>query len=137
MKSSSLRKIGNIKLLVAALAQGSMGPRQVAVLLRVSHTAARNYLDELEQVGVAHADPERRTYLRLDPDPAVVQRILASLAESVTQQRVALRSSIARHCVDPGDRFLHVLADDIRFPLELHCLPARRDPLVVALFGAL
>jgi hypothetical protein len=37
--------------------------------------------------------------------------------------------------VDPGTQFLHVLADDVRFPLVLDTLPVRRDPLVAALFG--
>jgi hypothetical protein len=135
MKPSSLRRIDNLRRLVAALAHGRMSPAAVAALLQVSHRAARNYLDELERAGVAQCDPDRRTCLRLRPDPVLTQRFLASLAEPA-KQHLALRRSQSRHNANPGERFLHVLADDVRFPLVLSQHPARRDPLVAALFGA-
>jgi hypothetical protein len=130
-----MRKADNMRRLVAALAQGSMRPEAVAALLEISYTAARNYLDTLAQAGVAEYDPQRRGYLRLLPDTALVERFLDTLDDSVARHRVSLRRSPSRHCVDPGTQFLHVLADDVRFPLVLDTLPVRRDPLVAALFG--
>lgn len=136
MSAASLRRIDNIRRLVLALADDAMGPADVARLLQVSDRAARNYLEVLELAGVGQADPSRRCHLRLHRDPAVVDAYLASLAEPSARQPLSLRRSVARHCTDPGDRFLHVLADDTRFPLDLHRRPAGRDPLVAALFGA-
>jgi hypothetical protein len=135
MTSSSLRRTSNIRRLVAALARHSLGPAEAAQLLQVSRTAARNYLAILEQAGIADVDPARRSRLRLNPDPSVVQLYLDALTENAAPQRVALRRSPSRHCVDPGERFLHVLRDDVRFPLDLSRRPAGRDPLVAALFG--
>jgi hypothetical protein len=107
----------------------------VAELLEISHSAARNYLDTLAQAGVAEYDRQRRGYLRLLPDTALVERFMDTLDDSVIRRRVSLRRSPSRHCVDPGTQFLHVLADDVRFPLVLDSRPVRRDPLVAALFG--
>jgi hypothetical protein len=129
-----LRRAENIRRLVAALAQGNMGPSAVAELLQVSPTSARNYLEGLAQAGVGDYDPQRRGQLRLHPDTALVERFLATLDDSAAR-RISLRRSPSRHCVNPGQHFLHVLADDVRFPLVLDQFPVRRDPLVAALFG--
>jgi DNA-binding transcriptional ArsR family regulator len=91
MKPSSLRRIENLRRLVRALGQGGMGPGEVRQLLDVSHTAARTYLDELEQAGIAAYERACRSRLRLLPDETAVRRYLAALAEGVTRPRVALR----------------------------------------------
>jgi hypothetical protein len=135
LTSSSLRRVENVRRLVAALAQGDMRSADVAQLLRISPSAARNYLEGLVEAGVACHDPQRRRYLRIHPDAALVQRFLAALDEGSDGRRISLRRSPSRHCVDPGAQFLHVLADDVRFPLVLDHFPVRRDPLVAALFG--
>jgi uncharacterized protein YgbK (DUF1537 family) len=122
--------------LIAALTQGSMGPVAVADLLQISQTAARNYLEDLASAGVVECDTCRNTHFRLHRDAAAGQRFLTSLSNNASQRRVSLRRSPSRHCVNPGVQFLHVLADDVSFPLMLNRLPARRDPLVAALFGA-
>lgn len=135
MRSSSLRRIENMQCLIGALAEHSMGYREVAVLLGISDSAARNYLRDLELAGVADPDAGRRTKLRQHPDPAVLEGFLSAQAQSSDQQKVSLRRSTARHCTNPGKEFLHVLADDVRFPLVRHRHRAWRDPLVAALFG--
>lgn len=135
MNVRSSRRIANIRHLLAALAHGSMGPGGVADLLGISHTAARNYLETLVQNGVAVHDPVQRTHVCLRPDQLVRQRFLDELEQGAAR-RVALRRSLTRHCLDPGQSFLHVLADDAGFPLEMRRQPPRRDPLVAALFGA-
>jgi hypothetical protein len=136
MKSASSRRIDNLYRLVAALDQRSMAPRAVMELLHLSRSAARDYLHELEQAGMAYHDPDRHTVLRSNPDPQVRERFFGELVERLEQPQVALRRSASRHCTNSSGRFLHVLADDVRFPLVLHRDPVGRDPLVVALFGA-
>jgi hypothetical protein len=135
MKKCILDKIANIRRLVAALANGSMHPSTAATLLDVSHSAARNYLEALVQGGAALHDPCRRTHVCINPDHFAVQRYLDTLEEHRTQRRVSLCRSSSRHCINPGKSFLHVLPDDVKFPLIVSSQPAARDPLVAALFG--
>lgn len=129
-------RIDKLHRLVAALEQRSMGPGAVMELLQVSYSAARNYLNELAQAGIAEPAPERHTVMRLHPDLQARERFFAGLSERLGQARVSLRRSTSRHCMNSSGRFLHVLADDVTFPLVLHRDPVRRDPLVAALFGA-
>jgi hypothetical protein len=136
LKPASSQRIDKLRRLVAALEQRSMGPDAVMDLLQVSYSAARNYLSELAQAGIADPDPERHTVMRLHPDLQVRERFLAALSERLGQARVSLRRSPSRHCMDSSGSYLHVLADDASFPLVLHQDPVRRDPLVAALFGA-
>jgi hypothetical protein len=93
-------------------------------------------METLVEAGAASHHPDRRSHVRLHPDRLVVERFLDSLVEEGGEQRVTLRRSPSRHCVNPGKSYLHVLADDVRFPLVLAHPSARRDPLVAALFGA-
>jgi predicted transcriptional regulator len=136
MNQRSLRRIANIRKILAALAHGSIGPAATADLLGVSPSAARNYLDALVQDGVALPDRGRKTNVVLHPDQATVRRFLENQEVRGGERRITLRRSLSRHCVNPGASFVHVLADDVRFPLTLGCQPATRDPLVAALFGA-
>lgn len=112
-----------------------MGPAAVARMLAISYSTARNYLNELEWAGVGVYDTEHATELRLEPAPEHVDRFLASLTDDTVWQRVSLRRSVSRHSASTSEYFLHVLADDVRFPLARYRGPARRDPLVAALFG--
>lgn len=136
MKPASLRKIENMHRLVAAFDQRDMGPNAVMDLLKISYSAARNYLSELEQAGMLSPDPVQRSLLRISPDPSVRLRYFAALTEKTERAQVSLRRSATRHCTNSTGRFLHVLADDTAFSLVLHRVPAQRDPLVAALFGA-
>lgn len=135
MAMYSVRKISRIRQLVSALEAGAMGPAAAAELLDISYSAARNYMETLVAAGAATTHPDRRTHVRLYPDRAVVKRFLDSLVAEGEEQRITRRRSCSRHCVSPGKSYLHVLADDVRFPLVLVQTPARRDPLVAALFG--
>lgn len=136
VKSASLRKIENMHRLVAALDQRDMGPNAVMELLKISYSAARNYLSELEQAGIVSPDPVRRSLLRISSDPSARLRYFAALTERAEGAQVSLRRSATRHCTNSTGRFLHVLADDVGFSLVLHRVPVQRDPLVAALFGA-
>jgi hypothetical protein len=107
MKQCSLRRIANIRRFLAALVRG----------------------------GAASYDHDRKTHVCLHPDPAAVQRFLDTLDEQRTEHRLTLRRSPSRHCMNPGKSFLHVLADDVKFPLIVTRHPARRDTLVAAFFG--
>jgi hypothetical protein len=136
MAMYSLRKISKIRQLVSALEAGAMGPAAAAELLDISYSTTQNYLEMLVEAGAVTHHQERRSHVRLHHDWTVVKRFLDSLEEEGEEHRVTLRRSPSRHCVNPGKSYLHVLADDVRFPLMLAQLPARRDPLVAALFGA-
>ena len=138
MKPSSQRRIDNFRLLIARLAEGSMDPHAVTLLLSVSHKAARNYLHELVEAGVARPDTGRpeKTFVRLHAERDVSERFLDELVTSASAERISVRRSAKRHDSHIGSCFVHVLRDDVSFPLTMHRLPVRRDPLVAALFGS-
>lgn len=134
MKPSSLRRIANFRTVIAALSERSMDPAAVAQLLTVSHTAGRNYLHELVEAGVAVT--ALKTHVRLHDDADAVERFIAGLTEDASAERITVRRSPRLSDSHAGKRFFHVLADDVSFPLMVHRMPVRRDPLVAALFGA-
>lgn len=122
MRRSSYRRHANFRKLVAELALRDIGCAGVTLLLDCSISAARNYIAELVDAGVLASHPVRqqagcidRTLYCRTADPLVVRAFLAALA---SPQDAGHRWPVAH--VSPG-------ADD---------LPARRDPLVAALFGA-
>lgn len=106
-RTSSLRRIDKLRRLVAALAEGPLGPSAAAQLLEVSDRAARLYLDDLAAAGVGVYARGWRCMLHLHPDPAVVDAYLAhaGAAGEGAGQPCARRKALAR------------------------------DPLVAALFG--
>ncbi|WP_426193447.1 hypothetical protein [Massilia sp. DWR3-1-1] len=113
---SSARRIDKLGALVAAFAARDLGNAGVALLLECSLTAARNYLAELLDAGVIDAHPVRqaagcldRTLYRRSADPLAAGVFLAALT----------RADCVAGC-SPG----------------AGSAPARRDPLVAALFGA-
>lgn len=79
MNTSSIRRIENLRRLVAALADRSMGPNDVVGLLGVADRAARNYMNELKLAGIGRADPKQPGHLRLNADPYAVQGFLEEL----------------------------------------------------------
>lgn len=105
MNTASIRRIENLRRLVAALADRSMGPDDVVGLLGVADRAARNYMNELKLAGVGRADPTQRGHLRLNADPSAIRDFLEALGAD---------GSVCARRKPPG---------------------ARRDPLVSALFG--
>ncbi|WP_119810054.1 hypothetical protein [Massilia cavernae] len=114
-RPSSVRRISNLRALVEEFGKRDLGCAAAALFLSCSFSSARNYIVELLDAGVLAAHPVRqgagcldRTLYQLTADRLARQRFLATLAES----------DDAGFSFGPGDR------------------PARRDPLVAALFGA-
>jgi hypothetical protein len=115
-RPSSARRIDKLRALVAAFGARDIGNAGVALLLDCSLTAARNYLAELLDAGVIDAHPVRqaagcldRTLYRRSADPLAAGAFLATLVSA---------DCVAGLSAGAGSA------------------PARRDPLVAALFGA-
>ncbi|MDL2354074.1 MAG: hypothetical protein QFF03_02325 [Pseudomonadota bacterium] len=133
LRPSSARRLVNLRSLVAAFAGRDIGRSGVAALLGCSLSASRNYLAELLDAGVVHSQPVRqsdgggdRIQYRLSADPRAVRDFLASLAvpDGAADCRAADPARIQR------------MWRDADFFLAAGHAPARRDPLVAALFGA-
>lgn len=142
LRPSSARRLGNLRALVAEFAGRDIGYAGVAVFLGCSLTAARNYVGELLDAGVIASLPVRqaagcvdRTLYRGSADPLVVHAFLAALARSHTAAMPAWRDTAEAEAPPDAERIHRTwLAADFSFGAGRS--PARRDPLVAALFGA-
>ena len=142
LRPSSARRLGNLRALVAEFAGRDVGHAGVAMLLGCSLTAARNYVAELVDAGVIASLPVRqaagcvdRTLYRGSADPLVVHAFLAALARSHAAGIPAWRGTAVLEAPPDFERIHRTwLAADFSFGAG-HS-PARRDPLVAALFGA-
>jgi hypothetical protein len=125
LRASSTQRVVNLRKLVEELSRQDLSRVAAAAQLGCSISASRNYLIELMDAGVVSLDPLRKRrecpLYQLNPDSFVVQDFLAGLDE--TQQPAA--SNPARQVWRSAD-----------FLLRPGTPPARRDPLVAALFGA-
>jgi hypothetical protein len=135
-RPSSARRLGNMRALVAELAARDIGCAGVAVFLGCSSTTARSYLAELLDAGLVSVLPASqgqsrvvRTLYRRTADPLAVHRFLAALAGP----QEAAEHAEAQTRPDAERIHRKWLAADA----SLHAghAPARRDPLVAALFG--
>lgn len=113
-RPSSVRRICNLRALVEEFGERDIGCAAAALFLSCSLTSARNYVSELLDAGVVASHPVRqgagcldRTLYQLTTDRLVLRRFLEGLAE--------FEGADSFGAGDP---------------------PARRDPLVAALFGA-
>ena len=130
LRPASARRIGNLRALVVEFTARDIGNAGVALLLGCSLTAARNYVAELLDAAVIVAHPVRqaaggldRTLYSRSADPLTVADFLAALAR---RQRAADLQACGSWCSE-------VDVDVVR---RAASTPARRDPLVAALFGA-
>jgi hypothetical protein len=138
LRPSSARRLGHLRGLVAEFADRDIGQKGVALVLGCSQTAARNYLAELVDAGVVAAHPvrqaagcmDRRLY-RITADPLAVHRYLAALARSHRRSAERDDAAVSAPVPDGARIYRSWLAADFS-PGR----PARRDPLVAALFGA-
>lgn len=122
---SSVRRLANFRVLVAEFAVRQMGCAAVAEVLHCSSSAARNYLHELLDGGIVTRHPIDRTVYCQNSDPLVAHEFLAALARLGQGKRTALPT-----------RRVHSLWNDAIVCCSSADQPARRDPLVAALFGA-
>ena len=144
LRPSSARRIGKLRALVAEFAGRDIGYAGVALFLGCSLTAARNYVTELLDAGVIDPHPVRqaagcldRTLYRRTADPLVVHEFLAALAGTHRAAGMPACCGTAVREAPPPDaasiRRTWCVAD---FSRGAGNAPARRDPLVAALFGA-
>lgn len=135
LRPSSARRIRNLRALVAEFARRDLGYSGTALLLGCSLSSARNYIFELLDAEVIVAHPFRppaggidRIHYQLSTDRRTVRAFVAALAESdgAATQGDAMQADRRR---DSGG------VDNFNFGRSLPDAPARRDPLVAALFG--
>jgi hypothetical protein len=140
MRPSSARRLCIMRALVAELAGRDIGHAGVALFLGCSLSAARNYVSELLDAGVVAAHPARkdagcmdRKLYRLTVDPLAVHKYLAALARSNGGRGVAGWGEGEAEDTIPDVERIRRSWSVADFSLGA---PARRDPLVAALFGA-
>lgn len=129
-----------MRALVAEFAARDIGYAGAALLLDCSLTTARNYIAELLDAGLVFSLPGRpgrpggsgveRTLYRRTADPLAVHRFLAALAGSQQAANNAAPQTL------PDAERIHRTWRAAGFSLGAGHAPARRDPLVAALFGA-
>jgi hypothetical protein len=124
-RPSSARRLANFRTLVAEFAVRRMGYIAVAELLSCSTSAARNYIQELVDRGVVAKHPIDRKLYCGHSDPLIADEFLAAL----TRLEQSGPASVPT-------RRVHSLWDDAIVSRAGVHQPARRDPLVAALFGA-
>jgi hypothetical protein len=140
MRPSSARRLSIMRALVAEFSGRDIGHTGVALFLDCSLSAARNYVSELVDAGVVASHPvrqaagcmDRRLY-RLTVDPLAVHKYLAALARSHGAGGMAGwgEETVDEPVADVAR--VHHNWSVAGFSLGA---PARRDPLVAALFGA-
>jgi hypothetical protein len=133
VRPSSAKRLANLHTLVAEFAHRDMGRTAVAELLGCSSSASHNYIAELLDARVVfltsasrRIEWKDRTLYRLTDDPIAVQEFLAGLAEPPSANLVG--GSVAE--------LVRGMGRNTNFGLAASIEPARRDPLVAALFGA-
>ena len=143
LRPSSARRLANLRALVAEFAGRAIGCAGVALFLDCSLSAARNYVAELLDAGVIASHPERqaagcvdRTLYRQAADPLKVDQFLGALTRTHGADGMAARRGAAEPGSSADPERIHRLWRDADFSFGAGRSPARRDPLVAALFGA-
>jgi hypothetical protein len=134
LRPSSARRLANLHALVAEFGERDLGRSGVAALLGCSMSASRNYLAALSNARVVFLQPgvpasgygDRMLY-RLTADALAVHDFLAGLAGPFGTSEANLAS--------PPGQVRRIWRDSESFVCD-RAVPARRDPLVAALFGA-
>jgi hypothetical protein len=137
IRPSTIQRLLNFRKLVAEFAARDLGYGEAGELLGCSASGARNYVNRLLDAGVVAprrtrgADGKDLNVFRLNPDPQVARAFLAMMERQRRVDTLAPRQAAPR-----------TAAADAGFPASPPPLcpgaddaPARRDPLVAALFG--
>lgn len=142
MRPSSARRLKNLRALVAEFSARDIGCAGTALFLGCSLSAARNYICELLDAAVVASLPVRqaagcvdRTLYRLTADPLAVHEFLAGLARSHGEHAMPAPRGAASIDMSPDPESAHRTWRTADFTLGVGEGPARRDPLVAALFG--
>lgn len=141
---STARRLENMRLLLAELSRRPMQIDDIAALLGASVSAARNYVLELCDAGVANAvdgwdGKSGKPHYRLAADPARSRAFLEQMTNPYRDAGVVVRrvtaGKPAKVAMGSG-RNVHITGDDVHYAFRVEREPVRRDPLVAALFGA-
>lgn len=143
LRPSSARRLANLRALVAEFGGREIGCAGVALFLDCSLSAARNYVATLLDAGVIASHPDRqaagcvdRTLYRQAADPPEVHQFLGALTETHGAEGMPTRRGATELERSPDPERIHRLWRDANFSVGAGRSPARRDPLVAALFGA-
>lgn len=143
LRPSSARRLRNLRALVREFSGRDIGYVGAALFLDCSLSAARNYVAELLDASVVVSHPVRqaagcvdRTLYRLSADPRTVHEFLAGLARSQGADGMPERHGAASMETPPDPACVNRTWRTADFSLGIGSAPARRDPLVAALFGA-
>lgn len=128
---ATLRRRANLQMLLAEFAARAMDATAVAELLQCSSTSAYQYLNMLFDNSVIEfcrdagdpANPWRKMY-RLSPDPQHARHFQAKLVDPALHRTAAVQAR--------SRRMVHMVG---QASVIEPAAPARRDPLVAALFG--
>lgn len=128
-----------LRLALRAMAGRQLDLTGVSTCLRCTTATARACVEQLVDAGVVCTAPQTgcgaEVAYRLHADAEKVGAYLEMLSSAVHARFVMVgRHSGKNDLVVDGRRF-HIMKDDLGFVLDIGRLPARRDPLVAALFG--
>lgn len=138
LRSSTKRRIARLNALLSELAARDISHLDVVRFFGCSLSAARNYMRELRDAAVVtlETSAERKTSIdheryRLSPNA----RLVKDFMDAQYSHRILAAGRLPRRDIPSGSRHFHILADDVKYAVKICNLPARRDPLVAALFG--
>lgn len=139
LRPSTSRRLANLRALVYEFSVRDMSFATAALFLKCSPSSARNYVFELLDAEVVispqtkppHGRIDRLEY-RLNSNLQHVQEFLAKHTEAQNSKNSsARRGEVAMS----NDWDIQVMRNSFRIPSSVITEPARRDPLVTALFG--
>ncbi len=133
IRTSTSKRLQNLRILVEAFQQRDIGFLGIATLLGCSVAAARGYVHTLLTRGVIVASPVPRAPDSVDKrvfrgsgDEALIDQYLSTLEENTART--------LRKAAPGGERTIVLI--DRRLVGSAGYSSARRDPLVAALFGS-
>lgn len=127
--SYTAERIEKIRKLLAALQARPLARDEISAVLEVGPSGVRKYLDDLRGMFTVDA-VMGEDFVRLTTGDEKTRAFIAAL-EALAPARAPKR---AARPVDPS-RHIHIMRDDVHFPIRPHRAPIVRDALVAALFG--
>lgn len=104
---------------------------ELGIIMELSSPGIRKYIYRLvdAQIVMQFCDDRRQSHIKLVASEAELARFMKDFNTPEPPSKDLPIVEI------PSDRRLHIMADDIAFKVRADHAPARRDPLVAALFG--
>lgn len=136
------RRIARINSLITTLLERDLARDEVASLLEVTPSGVRKYMTDLggrirtaQPVdGVGKALGPAVYTLAITAEEA--QAYLAGLAKNPPTRAAKHSKSAMSIAMRDSTRHIHIMKDDVNYPIRVSRVPPMRDPLVAAFFGA-